>query len=75
MIERIRAAFIEMIKSKTWIDDKTKALCVQKAEKMSTKILFPPAVLNDTLIDNYYKPVQILENLFPMGAKYWENRV
>ncbi|XP_074646601.1 endothelin-converting enzyme homolog [Tubulanus polymorphus] len=67
MIEKIRKSFIEIIISKTWIDDQTKALCVQKAEKMSKKVLYPAAVLNGTAINLYYKPLDM------RPGKYFEN--
>lgn len=58
MIENIRGAFIENLKSVNWMDDETKQAAKEKAEAMIQQIGYPPFITNLTLLEQYFSGLE-----------------
>lgn len=55
----IHKQFIETLKQVPWMDEKSRASAIEKANSMQFHIGYPDALMNDTLIDDYYKDLEL----------------
>ncbi|KAL5276353.1 Nep5 family protein [Megaselia abdita] len=75
MLNDIRTAFNNLVKSTSWMDKKTKYETLEKSNAMKSFIGFPDWVLNKTTLDSYYSNITAnetthLENL--VNILRWE---
>ncbi|KAL6734495.1 hypothetical protein Aduo_005030 [Ancylostoma duodenale] len=54
MISDLQEAFREMVLMSNWMDTKTKASALDKANHMLRQIAYPDFILNDKKLDDYY---------------------
>ncbi|KAJ2989032.1 hypothetical protein NUW58_g3674 [Xylaria curta] len=67
LMENIVATFGERVKKVDWMDEETKALVLEKLDKMTLRIGYPtetPDALNATSLKEYYKGVKITGSHF-----------
>lgn len=57
--KNIHEQFIETLKQVPWMDEKSRASAIEKAKAMEFFIGYPDELLNDTLIDAYYKDLEL----------------
>ncbi|GAB6022947.1 Neprilysin-4 [Chamberlinius hualienensis] len=67
MIGSIQQSFIDIVKTLDWMDSETKAVAIQKAEKISKKIGYPEYILDQEELDKDH------EGLTFDPHKYFEN--
>lgn len=56
---KIHEQFIETLKQVSWMDEKSRVAAIEKAKAMEFYIGYPDALLNDTLIDEYYDDLEL----------------
>lgn len=61
---KIHKQFIETLKQVSWMDEKSRASAIEKANAMEFYIGYRDALLNDTLIDEYYKDLELKTDSF-----------
>ncbi|EPB75525.1 peptidase family M13 [Ancylostoma ceylanicum] len=66
MIGDLREAFQDMILTNDWMDAKTKASALDKANKMLQNIAFPDFILDNEKLDDYYKGTSLLPFCNPL---------
>lgn len=57
MLANIKEAFVQRVKTLTWMDDDTKSATLDKSEEMVSFIGFPEWLMNKTAIEYYYSGV------------------
>ncbi|RZF31949.1 hypothetical protein LSTR_LSTR012419 [Laodelphax striatellus] len=62
MINDIRTAFKENLKSLTWMDEETKLLAEDKADAITDMIGFPDFILNNNQLDDEYSDLEVRED-------------
>ncbi|XP_054009657.1 neprilysin-4-like isoform X1 [Hylaeus anthracinus] len=67
MTREIQRSFREHLSQKTWIDDETKELAIEKVNAMLLRIGYPDFILKSELLNERYKDVVIRPD------KYFEN--
>lgn len=78
MLEDIRRAFNNLVRSTTWMDEPTKYETLQKSAEMKSFIGFPEWITNTTALDGYYEGVKAnasthLENM--IGVLLWQTQM
>lgn len=68
LVEYIHDAFEDILMKVDWMDDKTKKRAKEKSEAIIPKIAYPPELLNDTIVEEYY------EHLFIENGDYLEQK-
>ena len=58
MIEEIKDAFKVRLERKSWLDNETKELCVEKVDAISEMVAYPDNIENDTYLDEVYEEVR-----------------
>uniref|UniRef100_A0A158R2U6 Neprilysin-1 (inferred by orthology to a C. elegans protein) n=1 Tax=Nippostrongylus brasiliensis TaxID=27835 RepID=A0A158R2U6_NIPBR len=61
MVADLRATMEELIREGNWMDMKTKEAALEKARMMLQHIAYPEFILNDRLLDKYYRGISIRE--------------
>ena len=61
MIESIRQEFIHILRESDWMDDESKALALDKADNIDSKVGFPEFIYNDTYLNEIYENVSPFE--------------
>jgi len=64
MVESIREEFVKILESVPWMDEKTRAAALSKAKNMTHHIGYPDELMDDEKLIDYYKPVNVDENLY-----------
>ncbi|XP_039285677.1 endothelin-converting enzyme homolog [Nilaparvata lugens] len=64
MINDIRTAFKENLKSLTWMDEETKGLAETKADAISDMIGFPDFILNNNQLDDEYSDLDVRDDTY-----------
>lgn len=59
IINNLINAFRELLKNTSWMDSATKKLAANKINEIKFKIFNDENILNDTVIEEYYKEVRI----------------
>lgn len=58
MLINIKDAFVQRVKTLTWMDEKTKNATLEKSEEMVSFIGFPEWLLNKSALEFYYDGVR-----------------
>ena len=61
MTQQLRLTFIESIPNIEWMDEDTKKKAISKAENMKINIGYPKWIENETLLNEYYKNLEVTE--------------
>lgn len=64
MMDNIRQAFREEVSNLTWIDDTTRPKVYEKEEAIVEKIGYPEMCVNKTLLEEYYKGLEVDDKRF-----------
>ncbi|VDK72795.1 unnamed protein product, partial [Anisakis simplex] len=64
MIKDLHDAFREMVSENDWMDEQTKKIAIEKSKAMQSLIGYPDFVLSDKKLDDYYKLVRRLDDVF-----------
>ena len=75
MIYNIRNEFIKILKEVDWMDTESKAVALEKADKMDIKIGYPDYIYNDTYLEELYKEVRhtsVLSFAFSLQRFYFD---
>ena len=59
MATYIQEAFVEVAQNKSWLDLETKERVILKASKIGQRIGFPDELLNDSVVEEFYKGVRM----------------
>lgn len=59
LAKEIHEEFIETLKRAPWMDDESREASIGKANAMKFHIGYPQELANDTLIDEYYKDMEL----------------
>lgn len=59
MLVNIKDAFVQRVKTISWMDSSTKNATLEKSEEMVSFIGFPDWMLNKSAIEYYYSGVSI----------------
>lgn len=62
MAKDIFDEYIETLKQTPWLDDKSRNASIRKANAMKFRIGYSKELTNDTLIDEYYRGVEMQAN-------------
>lgn len=62
MVEDIKKEFASNLESNEWMDVQTKVEAKKKLDMMGTLIGYPEELDNDTLLADYYKNLEVVEN-------------
>ena len=57
IVNYIKDEFIQILKEVEWFDKKTADYAILKARAIKTYIGYPDELLNDTLVEEFYKDV------------------
>lgn len=74
MVENIREAFIDNLKSVNWMDEKTKQAAEEKAEAMIQQIGYPPFITNLTSLEQYFSGLEANPKTF-FNNRLMENKI
>lgn len=77
-MQTVLKAFIENLSSVEWMDEKTRALALEKAYGMHIHIAYPNELLDDTKLNEYYdgliiRPDSLLDNVMQI-RKFMRHR-
>lgn len=61
---RFRNEFNTILEDVAWMDNKTKAAAIEKSKSISTHIAYPPELLEDEKLSEFYKDVIIFDYMF-----------
>ncbi|KAK9728009.1 Peptidase family M13 [Popillia japonica] len=80
MLINIKDAFVQRVKTLTWMDEKTKNATLEKSEEMVSFIGFPEWLLNKSALEFYYDGITItnktfLENMLSIIEQYTPYRL
>lgn len=83
MVNGIRAEFMKILKAVPWMDEKTRASAITKAEAMTTHIGYPDEIMDNSKLEEYYNnldidPEKYLESVLKMnvfGTDYAFNKL
>ena len=64
MVVNIRATFRTMLENIDWMDDKTKAKALDKADKITAHMAYPKEILNDELLTELYEGLELKDDSF-----------
>ncbi|XP_053402259.1 endothelin-converting enzyme homolog isoform X2 [Mercenaria mercenaria] len=64
LFEEIRAAFIANLDDLEWMDDKTRAYAIEKANGVSKMLGYPDYVLDPAKLDKHYENVTLVDGKF-----------
>lgn len=64
MVDSIRKEFEEILKNVPWMDKMTRQFALEKLNKMATYIGYPEELMNDQILIDYYKDLEIDENRY-----------
>ena len=67
MVENIRATFRILLEEVDWMDDKTKAKALEKADKITPHVAYAKEILNDDLVNEFYDDLEL------QGDSYLQN--
>uniref|UniRef100_A0A1B0B329 Peptidase M13 N-terminal domain-containing protein n=1 Tax=Glossina palpalis gambiensis TaxID=67801 RepID=A0A1B0B329_9MUSC len=78
MLENIRQAFNDLVRSTSWMDEPTKRETLKKSAGMQSFIGYPDWITNATALNAYYEGVTVnasthLENM--VGVLHWQMQV
>lgn len=59
IVLEISSEFEKLLLANDWMDEETKSKALEKLHAMSSNIAYPSELLNDTLIENYYKNLEL----------------
>lgn len=59
LVNMIRDEFKDILKSTEWMDDETRAIALEKAEKMKNFIAYPDELKNDSKLIEHYEDLEI----------------
>lgn len=59
IVNYIREEFLQILNEVDWMDDKTRGYAIEKAKWIKAYIGYPDELLNDTLVEEFYKDVRI----------------
>lgn len=62
--KEIHGEFIETLKQVPWLDDESRKAAIEKANAMKFHIGYPDALMNDTILDEYYKDLELQTDSF-----------
>lgn len=62
--KEIHAEFIESLKRVPWLDDESREKAIEKANSMKFYIGYPDALMNDTILDEYYAELELQSDSF-----------
>lgn len=60
MVTDIRNEFEDILKSVSWMDEKTRTNAIDKAKSMSTHIAYPDELLDNKKLEAFYEDVSLL---------------
>lgn len=60
MVDYIHREFLKMLDEVTWMDEGTRERAIQKAHAITPYIGYPDNLLNDTLVGELYKQLQLV---------------
>lgn len=66
--KEIHEEFIETLKEVSWLDDESRVAAIEKANAMKFHIGYPDALANDTILDEYYKDLEVQDDSFLQSA-------
>ncbi|CAL4068066.1 unnamed protein product [Meganyctiphanes norvegica] len=69
MARYIHTAFNEILKNIDWMDDVTKERAINKAQQITTKIAYPPELLDDKKLNEFYDGLTINSGEFLMQRR------
>merc|ERR550517_983299 len=72
MVDNIRETFRNLLETVDWMDDKTRAKALEKADKMNSYVAYAEEILDDKLITEYYEGLELdsdsfLENVLTLS--------
>lgn len=56
---KIHEEFIETLKRVSWMDDESRNAAIEKANAMKFHIGYPDELMNDTMLDEHYKDLEL----------------
>lgn len=59
LLEDVRQAFIDILKTVPWMDDKTREIAIKKAKSITAQIGYQKELLEDSFLDEYYKNLEM----------------
>lgn len=62
IVTAIKSAFVDSLRTNTWMDDKTREEAINKTSKMKLHVGYPVELLNDTAIDEFYSMLVLSRN-------------
>lgn len=68
--KEIHEAFIETLKKVQWLDDESRTVAIEKANAMKFHIGYPDALMNDTILDEFYKDLELQPDSFLHSMLY-----
>lgn len=66
--KEIHGEFIETLRRVSWLDDESRTAAIEKANAMKFHIGYPDALANDTILDEYYKDLELQTDSFLHSA-------
>merc|ERR1711971_1238337 len=64
MAENIRATFRRMLEEVDWMDERTRAKALEKADKITPHIAYAEEILDDELLSEYYEGLELADDSF-----------
>lgn len=68
MVIEIRHEFEKLLLKNDWMDAETKEEALKKLHSMSSNIAYPKELLNNSLIEEYYRDLQLNETNYLQSA-------
>ena len=62
IVKSIKDAFVDSLKSNTWMDTKTREEAINKTSKIKLHVGYPVELLNDTAINEFYSILSVSRN-------------
>lgn len=68
LLEDVRSAFIDILYSVPWMDDRTREIAVKKAESITAQVSYPNELIENNNVDEYYENIEMLHDNFLLNA-------
>lgn len=68
MVDGIRKEFENILKSVSWMDDKTRSAAISKLQKMQNHIAYPSELMDDKKLIEHYKDLDVSKGEFLRSA-------
>lgn len=59
LLEDVRQAFIDILRTVPWMDDKTRDIAIKKAKSITAQIGYQKELLENSYLDEYYKNLEM----------------